>query len=196
MNGSQKSPLVGGLLKRLMLGGDVYNARTLPRLYILHVAILPATVIGLLLVHIALIRLHGISRLAFEEETEEEAGSFDFFPDHVYSELIVGTLLMIVLSALATAQPAALGDPADPLTTPEVIKPEWFFYATFRWLKLFSGTFAVLSTGFVVGALIVWPWIDAAIRRRTRWQEAGTCVGVIAVLTIIAMTVWEAAVKH
>lgn len=190
-------PLVGGLLKRLMLGGDVYNARTLPRLYILHVVVLPATVIGLLIVHITLIRLHGISRLAFEEEeTEDETGSFNFFPDHVYSELIIGILLMIVLSALATAQPAALGDPADPLTTPEVIKPEWFFYATFRWLKLFSGTFVVLSIGFVVGALIVWPWIDAAIRRCTKWQEAGTWVGVITVLTIIAMTVWEAVVKH
>ena len=39
---------------------------------------------------------------------------------------------------------------ADPLITPEVIKPEWFFYVAFRWLKLFSGTVAILSTGFIV----------------------------------------------
>ena len=48
-------------------------------------------------------------------------------------------MLMIVLSALATILPATMGPKADPLTTPEVIKPEWFFYVTFRWLKLFSG---------------------------------------------------------
>ncbi len=50
--------------------------------------------------------------------------------------------------------------------------------------------------GFVVGALIVWPWIDAAIRRWAKWQEAGTWVSVITALTIIVMTVWEAVVKH
>jgi len=189
-------PLVGGMLKKLMLGGDVYSVRTLPRLYILHVAVLPATVIGLLVVHITLIRLHGISELPSDEEPAETTGFFDFFPEHVCTELIIGMLLMVVLSALATVQPAGLGDPADPLTTPEVIKPEWFFYATFRWLKLFSATFAVLSMGLVVGAMFLWPWIDAAIRRRTRWRDAGTWVGVAMVLALIAMTVWEAAVRH
>lgn len=189
-------PLVGSMLKKLMLGGEVYSVRTLPRLYILHVAVLPATVIGLLVVHITLIRLHGINEQPSEGEPAEETGFFDFFPDHVCTELIIGMLLMVVLSALATVQPAGLGDPADPLTTPEVIKPEWFFYATFRWLKLFSATFAVLSMGLVVGAMFVWPWIDAAIRRWTKWRDAGIWVGVATVLAIIAMTVWEAAVKH
>jgi len=34
-----------------------------------------------------------------------------------------------------------MGPRADPLTTPETINPEWFFYVTFLWLKMFSGTF-------------------------------------------------------
>ena len=55
-----------------------------------------------------------------------------------------------VAAALATVFPATMGPKADPLTTPEVIKPEWFFYVSFRWLKLFSLTVAVLSTGFIV----------------------------------------------
>ncbi len=189
-------PVVGGTLKKLMLGGEVYSVRTLPRLYILHVVILPAAVIGLLIIHIILIRLHGVTELRFEDEPEEDAGFFNFFPDHVYTELIIGMVLMVMLSVLATAEPAGLSARADPLTTPEVIKPEWFFYATFRWLKLFSGTFAVLSMGFAAGAMIVWPWIDAAIRRWTRWKEAGTGIAVVTVLAIVAMTVWEAAVKH
>ena len=39
---------------------------------------------------------------------------------------MVGLVLMILLSALATILPATMGPQADPLTTPEVIKPEWF----------------------------------------------------------------------
>ena len=77
----------------------------------------------------------------------------------------MGLVLMIVLSALATVLPATMGPRADPLVTPEVIKPEWFFYVTFRWLKLFRPTFAVLSTGFIVFAMFFWPWIDSVLRR-------------------------------
>lgn len=189
-------PLVGGTVKNLLLGGEDYNQQTLPRLYVLHAAILPATIVLLLIIHITLIRLHGITELEFEDEPEDTPKHFNLFPDHVYTELIVGLMLMVVLSALATIQPAGLGPPADPLNTPEVIKPEWFFFVTFRWLKLFSVTFAVLSMGLIVCAMVLWPWIDALIRRVTNREDANVWIGVVAVLMIIGMTVWEAVVRH
>ncbi|NQT15347.1 MAG: cytochrome bc complex cytochrome b subunit [Planctomycetes bacterium] len=189
-------PIVGGAMKRMLLGGEVYSVHTLPRLYVLHAAVFPAAMIGLLVIHVAFIRLHGVTELEFEDEPDEGPKHFNFFPDHVMTELAIGLMLMVVLSALATIQPAGLGAMADPLSTPEVIKPEWFFYATFRWLKLFSGTVAVLSIGFVVATMIVWPWIDSAIRRWTKWKDASFWIGVVVALSIIAMTVWEAAVEH
>jgi ubiquinol-cytochrome c reductase cytochrome b subunit/cytochrome b6 len=103
---------------------------------------------------------------------------------------------MLLLTALATILPVEVGPRADPLTTPEVIKPEWFFYATFRWLKLFSATFAVLSMGLIVCAMFLWPWLDALIRRLTKQEEASVWIGIVAVLLIISLTVWEAAVAH
>ena len=54
--------------------------------------------------------------------------------------------------------------------------------STFRWLKLFGPTSAVLSMGFIVAAMFVWPWIDAAIRRVTHWDEASTYLGIVATL--------------
>ena len=77
-------------------------------------------------------------------------------------------MLMFVLSAIATIFPATMGPEANPLQTPEVIKPEWYFYVSFRWLKLFSATFAILSSGLIVMSMILWPWIDAFLRKRTR----------------------------
>ena len=199
-NIADRVPLIGPLSKQLLLAGDQYNAHTLPRFFMLHVAILPGTMIVLLVMHITLIRLHGVS-----EPEELGAGSgeqgdkmkyFNFFPDHLYTELIVGLVLMVVLSTLATLVPATMGDKADPLTTPEVIKPEWFFYVTFRWLKLFGPTFAVLSMGFIVFAMIVWPWIDAALRRITGWKQISVYIGIVATLLLVGMTVWEGAVAH
>jgi quinol-cytochrome oxidoreductase complex cytochrome b subunit len=93
--------------------------------------------------HVVLIRVHGVTELDDESASGEEVTHFNFFPDHALTELALGLVLMVLLSALATIYPPMLGEKADPLTTPEVIKPEWFFYAAFRWLKLFGPTFAV-----------------------------------------------------
>jgi quinol-cytochrome oxidoreductase complex cytochrome b subunit len=189
-------PVVGGFMKNLMLGGEVYNQRTLSRFYILHAAVLPVTIVLLIVVHITIIRLQGVTEFKFEDESEDAPKHFNFFPDHLYTELIIGLILMILLSALATILPATMGAPADPLSTPEIIKPEWFFYVAFRWLKLFTGTAAILSMGFIVFAMFTWPLIDDWIRRKTRLAEASVWIGIAAALAIIGLTVWEAVVRH
>ncbi len=195
-NISEAVPGVGGMLKRFLLGGSAYNERTLSRLYILHAAVLPATIILLVAVHIALIRLHGVTELRFPDEQPDAPTHFNFFPDHLYTELSIGLVLMVLLSAVSTIFPAAMGEKADPLTTPEVIKPEWFFYVSFRWLKLFSLTFAVLSSGLIVLAMFVWPWIDGALRRWTGSEDVSVYIGIVATLLLIGLTVWEALVEH
>ncbi len=189
-------PIVGGFMKRLLLAGDVYNERTLSRFYVMHAAILPATMVLLLVVHIAFIRMHGVSEIRDPNQRQDEPRHFNFFPDHVYTELAIGLVLMMLLSALATIFPVTLGEKADPLTTPEVIKPEWWFYVSFRWLKLFSLTFAVLSAGFILAAMFLWPWIDALLRRITGNQDIHVYIGILATLTLIGLTVWEAIVAH
>jgi len=189
-------PLIGATTKRFLLGGDVYNERTLSRFFVLHGAVLPAMITLLVAIHIAIIRLQGVTEFRFEDEPKEAPKHFAFFPEHMMTELILGLSLMVLLSALATIFPATLGPRADPLTTPEVIKPEWFFYVAFRWLKLFSGTVAVLSMGFIVFVFFCWPFIDAWIRRRKPASEISVWVGIVGVFSIIGLTIWEAAVAH
>ncbi len=195
-NISDVVPVVGIYMKKMMLAGEVYNEQTLPRFFILHAAVLPVTLVVLLVIHIGIIRLQGVTEFEFEDEPKDAPKTFAFFPDHLMIELTIGLALMVVLSALATILPAELGPPADPLTTPEVIKPEWFFYVAFRWLKLFSGTTAVLSMGLIVFTVFAWPFIDSWIRRKTRFTEASVWIGIVGVLTIIGLTVWEALVAH
>jgi quinol-cytochrome oxidoreductase complex cytochrome b subunit len=195
-NISDNVPVLGPLLKQLLLGGEVHGERTLSRFFMLHAAVLPAAMTLLLAVHITLIRLQGVSEFRDERHPERDQGTFDFFPEHFATELAIGLVLMILLSALATILPVSMGPRADPLVTPEVIKPEWFFYVAFRWLKLFSGTAAVLSMGLIVFVMFAWPFLDGALRRWRPNSEASVWIGIVATLFILALTVWEAAVEH
>ncbi|GIW94536.1 MAG: cytochrome bc complex cytochrome b subunit [Pirellulaceae bacterium] len=195
-NLSEAVPLAGSVLKHLLLGGPEYNERTLARFYVIHAAVLPVTLILLLAIHIAFVRLHGVTELRFEDEEQTEPRYYNFFPDHLYTELCIGLVLMILLSALATIFPAVMGPKANPLETPEVIKPEWFFYVVFRWLKLFSLTTAIVSAGFIVAAMFLWPWIDALLIRLTGNREISTYIGVVATILLTGMTIYEALVEH
>jgi quinol-cytochrome oxidoreductase complex cytochrome b subunit len=189
-------PLAGPMMKRVLLGGDVYNEHTLSRFFILHGAVLPVLLILVLMMHIGLVRLHGVTELAFEGDDRVRPPHFKFFPDHVYTELIIGLTLMILLSALAVLVPVAMGPRADPQVTPEVIKPEWFFYVAFRWLKLFSGVTAVLTQGFIVFVMFAWPFIDDWLVRRFKYADVSVWIGVGGATLIMGLTMWEALVAH
>jgi quinol-cytochrome oxidoreductase complex cytochrome b subunit len=195
-NISDVVPVVGPVMKQALLGGEIYNDRTLSRFFILHGAVLPVLLILLLMMHIGLVRLLGVTELSFAGEESRPTRHFNFFPDHFYTELIIGLTLMVLLSALTTLLPVGMGPRADPLTTPEIIKPEWFFYVTFRWLKLFSGLTAILTQGFIVFVMFAWPFIDAWLVKRFKYPEISVWIGAAGALTIMGLTMWEALVAH
>ncbi len=47
-------PVVGELVRELMLGGETYSSRTLPRFFVLHAAVLPVVLVLLVVIHIAI----------------------------------------------------------------------------------------------------------------------------------------------
>ncbi len=73
-NISDTVPVVGPLMKQALLGGETYNDRTLSRFFILHAAVLPVLLILVLMMHIGLVRLHGVTEFTFEGE-ERRAGA-------------------------------------------------------------------------------------------------------------------------
>ena len=124
-NISDTVPVVGPLIKQAMLGGEAYNDRTLSRFFILHGAVLPVALILVLMMHIGLVRLHGVTELEFEGDAAQPHKPFNFFPDHFYTESSIGLTLMILLSALATP---CRGDGTARRSSRDtrIIKPEWF----------------------------------------------------------------------
>ncbi len=190
-NLTQAVPFVGQYLGDLLRGGERIGDNTLTRFFVLHIGVLPTVLIALLAVHILLIRLIGVTEYRFEDEPEEKQ-TFPFFPDHFLTEVGIGVVLMIILTCLVCIFPPGLGERADPLVTPEHIKPEWYFFWAFRWLKLTGLQLAVISQGLAAMTMVCWPWIDAAIRRRRPDSDASIWIGIVAFLTLLGLTLWEA----
>ena len=196
-------PFIGNTLRHLFLAGDEINTATLSRLYALHVQILPAGLFVFALVHLSFVRLMGMyipgndqDRLKEEKQTKRE-GVYHFFPDHALSEVVMFLYLVLVICLLALAVPATMGEPADPLVTPEHIKPEWYFYPFFHLLKLVPGAAGVIIMGLVGILFFFWPLadhylfqkIDRAFKGRL---EIGLVIGVLVIFIYLAWAVAEA----
>jgi quinol-cytochrome oxidoreductase complex cytochrome b subunit len=220
-NIAEATPLIGGWLANFARGGPEVGASTLTRFFVFHIGVLPTVMVLLLVLHVVQIRLHGVTKLRFDERgegsvrlaidvsapvtpvsvpdakksaasSEEKYPTFPFYPDHFYTELIIGLVLTFLLTILALVAPATMGEPANPLVTPEHIKPEWYFYATFRWLKLTSFTVGVVGTMIFVMTFIFWPFIDRWLVRRYPTKELSFWLGIIGFAIFMIFTLWEA----
>jgi ubiquinol-cytochrome c reductase cytochrome b subunit/cytochrome b6 len=140
------------------------------------------------------VRYQGSESRATSEEQKVKEESYPFYPDHFYTELIVGLTLTFILTILALIYPAHMGEPANPFVTPEHIKPEWYFFAMFRWLKLTSFQVGVVGTMFFLGILLVWPFIDRIFQKRFPGRDISFWIGVVGFLIFLTFTVWEAMV--
>ncbi|MFQ5606099.1 MAG: cytochrome bc complex cytochrome b subunit [bacterium] len=140
------------------------------------------------------VRAQGGETPSGTEGEKVKAESYPFYPDHFYTELMVGLTLTFILTILALVYPAHMGEPANPLVTPEHIKPEWFFFAIFRWLKLTSFQVGVIGTMVFLGILFFWPFIDRMLMKKFPGRDVSFWIGVVGFFVFLVFTVWEALV--
>ncbi len=191
-NLTEAVPLVGPTLARLLRGGGGISENTVTRFFVLHIGILPTALFLLLGLHLLLVRLHGVSEFVFRDEAEKRERTFPFFPDHLLTEVGIGVALTFLLTCLACIFPPGLGERADPVHAPAHIKPEWYFYFTFRWLKWTGLSFAVLSLGLAAFLLVAWPWVDRLLSRLSPKRDLSIGIGLVAVLALLGLTLREA----
>lgn len=124
---------------------------------------------------------------------QEKSDSIPFYPDHVRTELWVTlgiVAVVFVVGALGMLFPLGLGAPADPLDTPEHIKPEWYFLALYQLLKFVPKTAGVLLPIIGLVVLMLWPFIDRKQDASPRAARIRLIVVGVAVVGFIAMTIW------
>lgn len=181
-------PLVGPWVMGFLRGGSGVGHETLSRFFLIHVIILPWVTMGLIAVHLFLMRAQNLATLegVGEEKPIPEGTGIPFHPVHTAKEVSIALFTFGILATLAVLYPWEIGEPANPLVTPEAVKPEWYFLPTYQLLKYFSGPLGkvvgimVSFVPFVV--LFLWPFIDRGKHRHPRKRPIAVSVGVLAII--------------
>ncbi len=123
-----------------------------------------------------------------------------FWPHYVLSELIAWYIILGVLVTLSAILPVGLEDKANPLQTPQHVKPEWYFLAVYQFLKVaavfsFLGSEAprllgILLPGVALALLFFLPFLDHSPKRPASRRPIMLVVVVVALAITIGLTIW------
>jgi|CXWL01.1.fsa_nt_gi quinol-cytochrome oxidoreductase complex cytochrome b subunit len=188
-------PYVGPPLKEVVLGGPTVGQETLSRFFLIHVTLLPWVVVMLVVAHLVLMRMHNLATLedvGAEKSYPPESG-VPFWPVHMAKEACVALACFGLLFTLSVFSPWEIGEPANPLETPEGIKPEWYFLPTYQLLKYFSGSagkfLGILVSGVPFALLLLWPFIERNPHRHPRRRKWFVRLGYLAIFLAVGFGV-------
>nr|AAU87442.1 cytochrome b [Atractaspis bibronii] len=144
-------PYLGTTLTTWLWGGFSINDPTLTRFFALHF-ILPFIIISMSSIHIMLLHNEGSSNPL---GTNSDIDKIPFHPYHSYKDMLMLAILITTLLIIMTFWPNLFNDPenfskANPLVTPQHIKPEWYFLFAYGILRSIpnklGGTLALLMS--------------------------------------------------
>jgi len=174
-------PVIGEPIREWLLGGFAPDNAALNRFFSLHY-LLPFVIAGVIVLHIWALHIPGSSN----PTGVEVKGPQDTVPFHPYYTAKDGFglgVFLIVFSLLMFFAPNALGHPdnyipANPLSTPAHIVPEWYFWPFYAILRAFTFNFlwipaklwGVLAMFGAIALLFFLPWIDRSPVRSARYR--------------------------
>ncbi len=184
------TPLVGPVIRRILIGGEEVGNLTLTHLYFMHVGLFPLLVGALLAFHIAQVYRHGVTPARLTSDT---SASRPYWPYQSVRNMIVFGVVFAVLAYLAWADGAPFHRPADP-ELPHTPRPEWYFLFLFELRAYFVGHLEFIATIVIpLVALILFlaaPGIDRkyskAVSAVVRYGLIVVAIGGFGVLTYLS----------
>ena len=148
-------PVIGQVLAALFFGGAFPSLGSLPRLYTIHVVVIPLSILGVLSLHLLLVLKQKHSMPGYAKRLAEPGRvlGISLWPYHA---LLAGQLVFLMLGALSLLAAfvpvhplAAYGPPTA--ETPSV-KPDWYLLWIFGFLKLIPA-----GVGVTLGPVTIGP---------------------------------------
>ncbi len=183
-------PKIGEPLTQWIRGDYFISDATLNKFFALHVIAVPLALLGLVLLHLVALRENGSNNpdgIEIKANKGPDGTPVDGIPFHPYYTVkdIFGVgMFLIVFSFVLFLWPEAGGlflehdnfVPADPLVTPEHIKPVWYFTPFYAILKAVPDKLmGVIMMGASVMILFFLPWLDRSpvksIRYKGMWYK-------------------------
>lgn len=173
-------PFVGLWIAYLVFGGEFPAEGIIPRLYSIHIMLVPIAIGVLLSVHLALVWHQKHTQFREEGRTEDNVVGSRLWP--TYAVKSVGLFLLVAaivmaLGGLAQINPVWLYGPYDPAQVTSPAQPDWYLGWTEGALRLFppweiSGPSHEIPAPFFPGVLLpgitflllyAWPFLEAWI---------------------------------
>ena len=163
---------------------------TLNRFFALHVIALPIALLGLVVLHLTALHETGSNNpdgIEIKAKKDENGVPLDGIPFHPYytvKDIFGASILLLLFAFVIFFWPEGGGlfleydnfVPANPLVTPEHIKPVWYFTPYYAILRAVPDKLmGVLLMGAAVMILFFLPWLDRSpvksIRYRGAWYK-------------------------
>jgi len=173
-------PVVGSYVSFFAFGGQFPGEAFIPRIYTIHVLLLPAIFLALITVHIGLVFLQKHSHYPGPGKTNDNVVGYPFFP--VYTAKAGGFFFIVfgvtaLMSAVFTINPIWAYGPYDPSPISAGAQPDWYmgfldgavrlvpgFLELHFWgytLSLNIALPALILPGILTTVLFLYPWIEA-----------------------------------
>ena len=146
-------PFVGQDIVTWLWGGFSVDNPTLNRFYALHY-LLPFAIVGMVLLHVAALHVSGSNNpLGIEPKSKKD--TIPFHPYYTVKDLFGVTIFLIIYAGIVCFAPNYLGHPdnyipANPLSTPAHIVPEWYFLPFYAILRAMVFDIPLWILGVVV----------------------------------------------
>ena len=165
-------PIIGDKIVTLLWGGFSVDNATLNRFFSLHY-LLPFAIAGVVIVHMAAVRTDGSNNpLGISSHSDKIA----FFPYFFIKDTFGLVCFLIFFSFFVYYSPNTLGHPdnyipANPMSTPEHIVPEWYFLFAYAILRSIPNKLAgVLALFASLLVLLTLPLISTSAIRSSLYR--------------------------
>jgi quinol-cytochrome oxidoreductase complex cytochrome b subunit len=179
-------PGVGAGVVEWLRGGFAVDNPTLNRFFSLHY-LLPFLIVGVVGLHIWALHQHGSNNpLGIDIKGPQDTVPFN--PYYTLKDMFGLGVFLIIFSYMVFFQPNALGHPdnyipANPMSTPADVVPEWYFLPFYAILRSvpdigIPGLFTLVNAKLagvicMLGAILVLfvlPWLDSSKVRSARFR--------------------------
>jgi ubiquinol-cytochrome c reductase cytochrome b subunit len=173
-------PVVGTYISFFVFGGEFPGEAFIPRLYTIHVLLLPGIFLALIAAHLAMVVIHKHTQYPGPGRTNDNVVGYPLMP--VYMAKAGGFFFLVfaviaLMSALFTVNPIWLYGSYDPSPVTAGAQPDWYMGWLDGAVRLAPGFLEFTAFGFTVSgniilpaliipgivttAMIAYPWIEA-----------------------------------
>ncbi len=181
-------------LKELIQGEASVGQATLSRFTALHVVILPLLFFGVLGIHLLSVQLHGMSQ-GVDKPTGKKEKFFPFFilkDFWVWGCVFLGVFILAQCLPFESFSAYPLFEAYDALgSTPDGIKPEWYFYFIYYPLEMLPFWVIMIAQGVAGVGLILTPWIFKHTSRKVLGIIAWIITAYLVIITLFGHAIYE-----